>query len=516
MIVSETAEGMLITLKPDEAFREDAVYPVIIDPNVTVTGGNVTYDTFVSGRYQSTNYYGQNYLSIGRSSDLYTTRSYIKFGIPGNIAPGAISSASIWLKKMSGAEPTAVVRRVTDFWSSSGLTWQNMPEGTLSGQSALVNEGDGWYSASLMGMINGWLDYSYENYGVIIQSTTESGTSQWTKFYSSDAASYLPELRITYSYQTMPVDRVSSLYSVLDTYNSSFINKQNCYGYAMQIYCSNVSSNESYVQLPGEFGDSLVYGSLDLNYFSYMELDYSASDWMTMVMTELQKDFQYLNQQNGAEWTLVNTGVTANSVIPAGYRKIALVTTEGDFHFYIRHNDGTWSGKMGDGVPSNKSLGTHVLLTDSNIATAGLELGYSRITFLLVKKSIVIDYPHNKGINSQAHSQTLFTDCAGNNFRTAGTAVNGNNNGRFDFSEDEDMFIFTPGTSGNWKIKANPDVGYSEPGIWLYNSYGNLLGSSLSNQGSEIIYSMTSGQRYYVCVRDAAHSNSTYLLNISR
>ncbi len=513
LAVKETADGVLITLKPDEAFRESAVYPLIIDPNVTVSGGNVTYDTFISGRYQSTNYYGQNYLSIGRSSDLYSTRSYIKFDIPGNIAPGAISSASIWLKKMSGAEPTAVVRRVTDAWTSSGLTWQNRPEGTLSGQSALVNEGDGWYSASLMGMINGWLDYSYENYGVIVQSTTESGTSQWTKFYSSDTASYLPELRITYSYQTMPVNRVSSLYSVLDTYNSSFVNKQNCYGYAMQLYCVDGAQGRAYHQYPGEFGDWLTYSNLEEIYNRYVYVGESAANWMSLVSTEMYADFQYLNQQYGDEWTLVREGVTASSTIPSGYRKIAVVTSESDFHFLLRHDDGTWSEKNGTLAPSNKSYSSHTLMTDENISVLGLEGGYDLIKFMLVKKSTVIDYPHQAAVNSAAHTQTLFTDRAGVNFRSAATVGRGVISGRFDYTGDEDMFVFSPSTSGNYKLAVSAGMGYCQPVLYVYNGYGNLLGSVSSSV--EFSCSMSQGQKYFICIRDAANSTNTYTLNIT-
>ena len=50
-------------------------------------------------------------------------------------------------------------------------------------------------------IVKSWYTGTYSNYGFVLKDATESGTSQWTTFYSSDAASpNKPELVINYNW----------------------------------------------------------------------------------------------------------------------------------------------------------------------------------------------------------------------------------------------------------------------------------------------------------------------------
>lgn len=93
-------------------------------------------------------------------------------------------------------------------------------------------------------------------------------------------------------------------------------------------------------------------------------------------------DFAALRNADGNDWTITRTTQTAS--VPAGYRKIALtIGIERDYHFYMRHSDGTWSHKPGKTNVTNLSLDTHAVITDSNIATAARKGGMMTVCAII-------------------------------------------------------------------------------------------------------------------------------------
>ena len=201
-IVTKNKDTTIVSVSIDPIFLNDAgtAFPILIDPSVMVTGETNTYDTFVSSRYPTTNYYLYNWLRTGKDDDYYIRRTYIKFDIPSSVTK-YISSASIYMRKYSGAAPNVRAYRVTSDWSSSGVTWNNKPTySTTYGSSAATLASNNWYSFDVTRLVSLWKKGTYSNFGFLIKDTTESNTSQWTTFYSSDAASpNKPELRITYT-----------------------------------------------------------------------------------------------------------------------------------------------------------------------------------------------------------------------------------------------------------------------------------------------------------------------------
>lgn len=101
----------------------------------------------------------------------------------------------------SGAVPSIKAYRVTEDWTSDSLTWNNKPEYTSTDASLTATmSSNNWYRAYVTAIVKSWLKGTYRNDGFLLKDETESGTSQWTTFYSSDAASpNKPELIINYS-----------------------------------------------------------------------------------------------------------------------------------------------------------------------------------------------------------------------------------------------------------------------------------------------------------------------------
>ncbi len=190
-----------ITINPDYLYASERLFPVIIDPSIMITGTYNTYDSYVCSRYPDTNYYLYNYLRTGRDEDFYVRRTYIKFDLPSSIVSDNIISAYINIRKESGSTPSIKAYRVTSGWDSDTITWNNRPGFTTADASATGSlYSDNWYRLYVTNIVKKWYTSSFNNYGFLIKDATESGTTQWTTFYSSDAPSpNKPELIINYN-----------------------------------------------------------------------------------------------------------------------------------------------------------------------------------------------------------------------------------------------------------------------------------------------------------------------------
>ena len=205
--LNDHGDEVSIELDPAVLSDPDTVFPLIIDPTVTLTGSSTTFDSFVSSKYASTNYNSgseMNYLWTGKNSLYNVCRSYIKFTLPSTLTSSYyVTNADLRIEKYAGSIPKVRALRVGGSWTSSGITWNNKPSGYTTGQSAVMTGYTGysgnWYRTDVTNTVSMWVRGVATNYGFILKDNTEDDTSQFTTFYSSDSSSpHKPELHITY------------------------------------------------------------------------------------------------------------------------------------------------------------------------------------------------------------------------------------------------------------------------------------------------------------------------------
>ena len=196
-----------VTLDPEYLAAEDRVFPVVIDPTITVSSAQ-TADTFISEAYPNNNYYLSEYLRTGKDTTYGRMRSYLKFNIPSSIPSGGVTAASLDMEKTSGAIPTVNAYRCHYSWSSSTLTWANRASSLLFDKSPVsqpFSSAHVWYTIDVTNIVQKWVNGTEPNYGFVVAEDIETSTSQWTVFYSSDAVSpHKPELIITYTTSVTP------------------------------------------------------------------------------------------------------------------------------------------------------------------------------------------------------------------------------------------------------------------------------------------------------------------------
>lgn len=205
-IAEKDKNSTLVKVVLDVSYLKDEsrMFPILIDPSIMVTGASKTYDTYVSSKKPTNNYYMYNWLRTGRDDPYGIRRTYIKFNIPSSVSK-YISSASIYMKKYSGSDPNVRAYRVATDWNSSDLTWNNKPSyaDEYSSKPA-TSKSNNWCSFDVTRLVSLWQKGVFPNYGFLIRDSVENSTSHWTTFYSSEASSpNKPELRIVYtSYDT--------------------------------------------------------------------------------------------------------------------------------------------------------------------------------------------------------------------------------------------------------------------------------------------------------------------------
>ena len=516
--LSPVREGTIISFSVPQSFISDSerVFPVLIDPSVMVTGKDKTQDAFVSSKNSDTNYYVDQYLRTGRSSSYNISRTYIRFTIPSTVG-GTVTNAYLRMEKQGGSTPQTRAYRVTSSWSSKNITWNTKPGNSTTDVSTVAAADSGnWFKMGVTSIVRDWVSGARSNYGFVVKDNTESGTSQWTTFYSSDAESpHKPELHITYTASPISIDRMYSTYAMTAKYRDKLQYNMNCYGYAMHVHATVGTGSNPYKQQPGEFiRDNQRFEDLNQERDQYLRgPNATPTAALNYLEQKMMGDFAEMRSRDGAEWVVTQTTQTAS--VPAGYRKIALtIGIAYDYHFYMRHSDGTWSHKPGGAKATNLSFDTCVVITDSNIATAAREGGYDDgVRYYLIKKSPIIDYVHGNGHNEDSlYTPFSFKDKAGETLKTSTTISGTSFSAMFDYLGDIDCYAFTPASSGEYTFSTSIDTSAYNVTLAVYDTYGNKLKEIVSTGTSSLTVSMQQNTRYFIEVSDSGGKIRNYTL----
>lgn len=337
-ILSSDEKGSEIAISVSEKYLKaaDRVFPVLIDPSVMLTGTTTTYDSFVSSTKPTTNYYMSTNLRTGKDEPYGVRRTYIKFTIPSTVS-GYVTDSYIRIKKHSGAAPSVRAYRVTQNWSPSVVTWNNKPSHISALSSSLSTHiSNNWYKLNVTYIVKDWVSGANSNYGFMLKDITETDTSQWTTFYSSEALSpNKPELHITYKYAgSRPYQPTSST-------------DVNCMGYALE-YGQYIKGSDLGI-LKSELNGKTTEQLLD-----YIKI--KANTWMTSNLgnTNFGTISGYDSDIPDGWFRVV---LRVGFIDRNGNNKLDAYEETFDYHWWYQTKNGDWADKIG-GHPSQNRTGT--------------------------------------------------------------------------------------------------------------------------------------------------------------
>nr|WP_245891221.1 DNRLRE domain-containing protein [Desmospora activa] len=152
------------------------------------------------------------------------SRSFIKFALEPLLSSAKIQSAKFSLYQVN-ADTTPErenLHPVTEYWSSSTVTWRNQPAVGAAISNQTVG-GPGWVDFYLTDLARQWYSGEAPNYGVSLRHATESNNrkSYWSSDYTDN--SLRPKLTITYNIDPLGKEEFwTTVDSNVNTYNGNF------------------------------------------------------------------------------------------------------------------------------------------------------------------------------------------------------------------------------------------------------------------------------------------------------
>ena len=206
--VTLTLAGSAVTLAVDSAWLADParVWPVVLDPTTTIqpdpTAGK---DAFISSVNPTANYGTDTNLHAGAlASD--KRRSLLQFALPAIPVGSAVSVAGLMLYLVGGdtGDYNIDAYNVTSTWDESTVNWNNQPSLSASASATVVASTtyNIWLTWSIISLVQGWVNGTLSNYGVVLVNASETLNNTSKAFWSSDYTTdttLRPKLVITYT-----------------------------------------------------------------------------------------------------------------------------------------------------------------------------------------------------------------------------------------------------------------------------------------------------------------------------
>ncbi|MGE6896717.1 DNRLRE domain-containing protein [Priestia flexa] len=216
--LEKTDNGYKLTVVADKDWltSKDRVYPVYIDPTITLGASD---DTFVSDAYPTTNYdkfwesaSGYYSLKVGKyDAASGTNYAYVKPDIS-KLQGALVDTAKFNIYTAHSYSSTATnvwLDRVDGNWSPGSVTWNTKPNSTNIATTSTVK--DQMASFDVLGTVKDWVDGTRTNYGFKLHENG-NGQTHWKKFYASENSTNKPYLAVDYHYPTLnaPTGTVTS------------------------------------------------------------------------------------------------------------------------------------------------------------------------------------------------------------------------------------------------------------------------------------------------------------------
>ena len=552
-------EEYLLTIHLDAEYLQDeeTVYPIRIDPTVEVNysndGTDAIRDVTINSAGTSDGTSGSLY--VGKRSSYGISRVLMSF--PGldltniNSARNVVSASVEIRDLMCESESLTIECHLFEgsSWTESSATWSNVNpnkySSLLSTKTISYSNGENQstahrYSFNITNAVTKWVEGTFsKTKGIIFKArdAIENGSTYISKTFASyNRTSYKPSLTVTYRagilrsefYSKYKPGKFNLFYGLKDGEETDLIQfRMNCYGYAFcnilngKAICSGDSydSMVGYRQQPGEFVSTASRSNA-----KSLQVYNAPTTLMNNIVSNLKLDAERFG------YTITECPLTSSTAAQYGVssRLIAVVTGNYDYHFYMQHNDGTWSHKPGSREVTNLSLEEDdedkVILTNENIYYEANQGAYENgeLKFFLITKSAVMDQPHT------SHCCIYFPDClhttqitlksleeAGDYLETSVSISAGSTSARIDFTEDHDVYYFTATSTKTYTITTTCSASANLNCIVYDNNNPTVIGTDTNSGQVNLSVSLSAGSQYYIEIYNENGTCVNYTLKIS-
>jgi hypothetical protein len=205
--VSPTSTTTYTLTATNSAGSSTATVTIIMNQSLTIQPNPIEgKDSMVVNQLPDTNYVDNLYFSLGNLSASVFLRGYLQFDISSipNDAVIIKSDLKLYQYQTIGTEGFMIgLHQVTENWEENVITWNNQPkyEPSPESTSTITVGATTWLSWDITALLQGWVDGSIVNYGVVLKDTDESLGDTFIRCYTSDYTAnpnQCPKLEITY------------------------------------------------------------------------------------------------------------------------------------------------------------------------------------------------------------------------------------------------------------------------------------------------------------------------------
>ena len=132
-------------------------------------------------------------------------RGLVKFDVSSIPAGMPIDSATLHLYLAGSCDldnrtHTVTSYRITNNWTEGTVTWNTQPSiAEAHGSGTVASQSWGWYTLDVTGLVRGWANQHYPNYGLMLRGPEGSGNdSARLSFATSEASGYEPYITVNY------------------------------------------------------------------------------------------------------------------------------------------------------------------------------------------------------------------------------------------------------------------------------------------------------------------------------
>jgi|GEM_PF-2193973 len=214
MKITEQNNGskyILTLIAPEEFLTDpDTVYPVTIDPTITVSGPDAIEDSVVYSGTPNTNYGGFTFLTVGYGDSTYGVgRAVFRLNaLNTNTTFLSLSADNIISATFHTWDGTGTTGRTVNLyelgsymWTESGITWNNCPSHVDTIMSSASLPGAAYSTFDITNLVKKWRTGSSAHFGFILINPDETNSAN-KKVPCSSEYSYTdrrPYAVVTYS-----------------------------------------------------------------------------------------------------------------------------------------------------------------------------------------------------------------------------------------------------------------------------------------------------------------------------
>ena len=322
------------------------------------------------------------------------------------------------------------------------------------------------------------------------------------------------------------VNRFFSEYNPEKFNESSVKQRLNCYAYAFG-FMEHYYMYDSSQQEPGDFASTE-----DMHLVQSASVYNNSNELMNRIVNNMALDASRL----GYSITEYTPNDTVVEQFGANSRLIAVVTRSlSSFHFYMQHNDGTWSHKPGVFNVTNLRLDCTEdptlepeYLNNSNIIDCANDDIYDggALKFFIITKDAVSDYPHKPlDYHDTTATPLFFTDMAGDNMFTSSSLSIGEQEACIDTYNDIDFYVFKPTITRNYTIQTSSfrtndkgvigDINIDNLDCEIYDKNGTLVyeAKNIGQINKSVL--LNSGENYFIKIYNCIQESCNYTITLS-